>query len=373
MQSFFAYLAGKAIFRRRARANRRGILDAMNREHGYTLMETLVTLTLMMILSVGGLYGWQRWQQQQRLWQTAVQVRDFLLFLRDDANAYNRDRVLRVGQDEVGWCLSAEGEGPDCASGTSFTLRPRWPGITLAGDHAGWRYAWSGVLWSAQHRLGGESAAAERGRQLEHCDLTLGADSFMPQRQRRRVSVSRRGFSLAEALIAMAIGSLLLMGACRFLPALQRHILRQGEQLALENELWQRVHAVGKHLQRAGYCRGACGGAGLELAAGGECLIVRWDANSNGRWETSPAAAAESTGFRLHDGALETLRGASDCRGGGWEKITNPAAIVVTRFSVQRQVTPGFAPELSVTLAARSAQQTGLTSEVEQRVTGYNL
>lgn len=86
-----------------------------------------------------------------------------------------------------------------------------------------------------------------------------------------------------------------------------------------------------------------------------------------------PAAAAESTGFRLRDGALETLRGASDCRGGGWEKITNPAAIVVTRFSVQRQVTPGFAPELSVTLAARSAQQTGLTSEVEQRVTGYNL
>ncbi|PLN58103.1 prepilin-type cleavage/methylation domain-containing protein, partial [Klebsiella pneumoniae] len=146
--------------------------------------------------------------------------------------------------------------------------------------------------------------------------------------------MSRRGFSLAEALIAMAIGSLLLMGACRFLPALQRHILRQGEQLALENELWQRVHAVGKHLQRAGYCRGACGGAGLELAAGGECLIVRWDANSNGRWETSPAAAAESTGFRLRDGALETLRGASDCRGGGWEKITNPAAIVVTRFSV---------------------------------------
>ena len=168
--------------------------------------------------------------------------------------------------------------------------------------------------------------------------------------------MSRRGFSLAEALIAMAIGSLLLIGACRFLPALQRHILRQGEQLALENELWQRVHAVGKHLQRAGYCRGVCGGAGLELAADGECLIVRWDANSNGTWETSPAAAAESTGFRLRDGALETL-----------------AAIVVTRFAVQHRLTEGFAPELSVTLAARSARQMGLAAEVEQRVTGYNL
>ncbi|AFQ64251.1 Prepilin peptidase dependent protein A precursor [Klebsiella pneumoniae subsp. pneumoniae 1084] len=167
MQSFFAYLAGKAIFRRRARANRRGILDAMNREHGYTLMETLVTLTLMMILSVGGLYGWQRWQQQQRLWQTAVQVRDFLLFLRDDANAYNRDRVLRVGQDEVGWCLSADGEGPDCASGTSFTLRPRWPGITLAGVTPGLGfYGLRSTAWAGNLRL--QSAAGSWSIVISH-------------------------------------------------------------------------------------------------------------------------------------------------------------------------------------------------------------
>ena len=166
IQTFFAYLAGKAIFRRRARANRRGILDAMNREHGYTLMETLVTLTLMMILSVGGLYGWQRWQQQ-RLWQTAVQVRDFLLFLRDDANAYNRDRVLRVGQDEVGWCLSAEGEGPDCASGTSFTLRPRWPGITLAGVTPGLGfYGLRSTAWAGNLRL--QSAAGSWSIVISH-------------------------------------------------------------------------------------------------------------------------------------------------------------------------------------------------------------
>ena len=103
----------------------------MNREHGYTLMETPVTLTLMMILSVGGLYGWQRWQQQQRLWQTAVQVRDFLLFCAMTPTPTTGTACF-ASADEVGWCLSAEG-GPDCASGTSFTLRPRWPGITLAG------------------------------------------------------------------------------------------------------------------------------------------------------------------------------------------------------------------------------------------------
>ena len=143
MQTFFACLAGKAIFRRRARANRSGILCAMNREHGYTLMETLVTLTLMMILSVGGLYGWQRWQQQ-----------------RDDANAYNRDRVLRVGQDEEGWCLSAQGEGPACASGSPLTLRPRWPGISLAGVTPGLGfYGLRSTAWAGNLRLQSEAGS----------------------------------------------------------------------------------------------------------------------------------------------------------------------------------------------------------------------
>ncbi len=102
MQSFFAYLAGKAIFRRRARANRRGILDAMNREHGYTLMETL------------GNADTDDDPQRRRPVRLAAlaaaattvanrrPVRDFLLFLRDDANAYNRDRVLRVGRRRSG-------------------------------------------------------------------------------------------------------------------------------------------------------------------------------------------------------------------------------------------------------------------------------
>ncbi len=61
-----------------------------------------------------------------------------------------------------------------------------------------------------------------------------------------------RGFSLAETLISMAISAILLMGASRFLPALQRQTLRQTQQQSLDNELWQRVYTVAKHLQRAG-------------------------------------------------------------------------------------------------------------------------
>ncbi len=125
--------------------------------------------------------------------------------------------------------------------------------------------------------------------------------------------MSRRGFSLAEALIAMAIGSLLLMGPAAFCLPLQRHILRQGEQLALEgSRLWQRVHAVGKHLQRApGTAGDRAAEPGVELAAGGEC--VRWDARTAGD-------GASSSGGRQPpaDGAGDPARRPGDCRGGGW-------------------------------------------------------
>ena len=79
----------------------------------------------------------------------------------------------------------AEGERLLAAAGVPVQVIP---GVSsaiaapaLAGDLAGRRHPWPGILWPAQHRLGGESASAERGRQLEHCDFTLGADSFMPQ------------------------------------------------------------------------------------------------------------------------------------------------------------------------------------------------
>ena len=63
--------------------------------------------------------------------------------------------------------------------------------------------------------------------------------------------VKEQGFSLLEVLIAMAISSVLLLGAARFLPALQRESLTSTRKLALEDEIWLRVFTVAKHLQRA--------------------------------------------------------------------------------------------------------------------------
>lgn len=185
--------------------------------------------------------------------------------------------------------------------------------------------------------------------------------------------VTQQGFSLTEVLIAMAISSVLLMSAARFLPGLQRAILLQTQQQEREEEVWLRMAGIGKHLQRAGYCAGECQGEALKIAQGGECIIVQWDENSNGRWETTPPTAAEQTGFRLNDGALETLRGATQCSGKGWERVTDPARLTVVHFKVQRIMRAGFAPELSIALGASFKGSRGGNLEAHHRVTGFNL
>ena len=166
--------------------------------------------------------------------------------------------------------------------------------------------------------------------------------------------VKEQGFSLLEVLIAMAISSVLLLGAARFLPALQRESLTNTRKLALEDEIWLRVFTVAKHLQRAGYCHGSCTGEGLEIVGQGDCVIVQWDANSNGIWDREPVKESDQIGFRLKEHVLETLRGATSCEGKGWDKVTNPDAIIIDTFQVVRQDVSGFSPVLTVNMHAAS-------------------
>lgn len=183
----------------------------------------------------------------------------------------------------------------------------------------------------------------------------------------------QHGFSLLETLLAMAIGSVLLLAAARFLPALQLGVLQQTRVQMLEDELWQRLYTVARHLQRAGYCYGECDGQPLVIGRGGECVIVQWDANGNGRWETTPTSEADQTGFRLQNGVLETLRGASSCEGKGWEKMTDPARVTIDSFRVTRLQITGFAAQLTVSLGGRIKGLSERPINAAFTVTGFNL
>ncbi|MES3500030.1 prepilin peptidase-dependent protein [Citrobacter portucalensis] len=105
----------------------------MKKQQGYTLLETLIAMLIVAALGASGLYGWQRWQQQQRLWQTACQVRDYLLQLREDANWRNRDHVISVIRDGASWCfVSSAASQTSCRPVSSLVFTPPWDGVEMA-------------------------------------------------------------------------------------------------------------------------------------------------------------------------------------------------------------------------------------------------
>ena len=150
----------------------------MKKENGFTLIETLVAVSLVVILSASGLYGWDSWQRHQRLWQTASQVRDYLLFLRNHANRYNRDHQItrqRVGDRD---CLvSSAVQG--CEKDSPFVLLPLWPEVAIGevtpslGFYGLRDTAWAGRI-RVQSRAGDWLIIVSDGGRIRMCKVSEG-------------------------------------------------------------------------------------------------------------------------------------------------------------------------------------------------------
>ena len=100
---------------------------------------------------------------------------------------------------------------------------------------------------------------------------------------------------------------------------------------------------------------------------------MQWDANSNGIWESEPVKESDQIGFRLKEHVLETLRGATSCEGKGWDKVTNPDAIIIDTFQVVRQDASGFSPVERGNMRGASKAEPQTLVDASYSLTGFNL
>ncbi|MGD9425793.1 prepilin peptidase-dependent protein [Pantoea sp. NSTU24] len=171
------------------------------------------------------------------------------------------------------------------------------------------------------------------------------------------------GFSLLEMLIAMAISAVVMISVGRFLPRLVAESASVLQRAQLRQELQQIMTTLEKAVRRAGYCHGECGPGALTLRE--NCLLLRWDENSNGRWDAAGHTGSDYYGYRLRQQQLETQRGVDECQSAGWERLSDPAFMTLEQFSLRRQ-----GRQIRIVLQGRAGRW---LETIESWVEGENL
>lgn len=181
--------------------------------------------------------------------------------------------------------------------------------------------------------------------------------------------IKQQGFTLIETLVALALSGVLLLGTMRFFPTLQRNILHEYQFSSARESVWQLAYRIGKHLQRAGYCRGICTMQPLLIEQNGSRVLILWQVPGQPR---SRGAQYERTGYRLQQGKLQILKRVREYDSELWESISDPELVTLTHFSVTRQLRSSGPPLLIIRLEARQKQRSSLI-RIRHIVRGENV
>ena len=155
-----------------------------------------------------------------------------------------------------------------------------------------------------------------------------------------------RGLSIVELMVGIAVGMFVLAGAS----LLASSQLSDNRQLLLETQVQQDLRAtadlIARELRRGGYWANAGStvwpaaapavnpyrGAWTDIGAGGRSeWSYSYSSDTDGTTENDAEDGAERFGFALNqaDGVIEMRLG-----GAGWQALTDPNVVRVTRFSV---------------------------------------
>lgn len=173
------------------------------------------------------------------------------------------------------------------------------------------------------------------------------------------MSTVERGYTLPEMMLAMTFGSLIALSAAKTFPIFRQQSSDLWLHSRLEWVLHQLASDIEKDLRRSGFCAGQCKGQPLLIGhatgeAPGSCVIIAYDLNRNGHWESTSTVDAEYFGYRLRAGALEGQRGVTQCQGNAWERLLDQQEVQIDTFSVVETQGKGRKTLITLNLSGRS-------------------
>ncbi|MCY9850527.1 prepilin peptidase-dependent protein [Pectobacterium jejuense] len=185
------------------------------------------------------------------------------------------------------------------------------------------------------------------------------------------------GFTLPEILLALSLGSLIMLSAAQLYPLLRSQSQDSAQLFRLEQLFSQVAMGVEKDIRRAGFCAGTCQGKAISIGkypgeADNSCLNVSYDLNRNGVWDGGEQQDAESFGYRLRGRSLEIQSGAHNCQGDRWEKLFDPQEVVLTLFRLQRLSAQNNAALYELQLAGYWAKRPAVRQHTTRLILGRN-
>ncbi len=183
------------------------------------------------------------------------------------------------------------------------------------------------------------------------------------------------GFSLLEMVIALLIGSILLLSITTFYPHLVKYAINSYRQFRLEQVLYQATHSLEKDLSRAGFML-PIGEEGVIMSTYDSipfCIIIYYSYTRNHYWQLT-TSNRDRFAYRLKNGQLAHKRGSSDCTSHDWERLIDPTEINITEFSVIKHNNPlSKAVYFTIRLAAHWQGFPAIHHQLIRTVIGENM
>ncbi|GAA5105387.1 prepilin peptidase-dependent protein [Orbus sasakiae] len=152
-----------------------------------------------------------------------------------------------------------------------------------------------------------------------------------------------RGFTLLEMLLVLIMIAMITSSIMAFYPRWHFSLIAEFQKNHLRQATTQALSGLIKDIKRAGFIANipsTVRQSAIDINTMGNCIIIRYDANSRGNWHYDPInpQLSDIFAYRYVKHNLESQTGVEHCKNTAsrWEKLFDPNEIILTDFNVSQ-------------------------------------